>query len=93
MRRVVPEERSLESRLSDGPEPLCSFLNKPVPDVPFPKVNEREEFEKTIRRIMEKEVTRGTAFLTRRVTPGLVAVLLAWVVFQLHQKRDWIMQT
>jgi hypothetical protein len=25
--------------LSDGWEPLCKFLNKPVPEKPFPRVN------------------------------------------------------
>jgi len=40
VRALVPPERLLEYRLGDGWGPLCDFLGKPVPDIPFPKVNE-----------------------------------------------------
>ncbi|KAK5013158.1 hypothetical protein BJ546DRAFT_1064380 [Cryomyces antarcticus] len=42
VRRVTPKERLLEYRLGDGWEPLCKFLGKPVPNVPFPRVNDEE---------------------------------------------------
>ncbi|CAI6095162.1 unnamed protein product [Clonostachys chloroleuca] len=45
IRRVVPESRRLEYRLGSGWEPLCKFLGKEVPDVPFPKVNDGAELE------------------------------------------------
>jgi len=35
-------------------EPLCEFLGVPVPDTPFPNVNDRSEIKKTVR-----EITRG----------------------------------
>ena len=37
---MVPKERLLEMDLQDGWEPLCKFLNKPIPDEPFPRSNE-----------------------------------------------------
>lgn len=37
IREVTPPERLLNFRLSQGWEPLCEFLGKPVPDVPFHK--------------------------------------------------------
>ncbi len=40
VRRVVPADRLLEYRLGSGWEPLCAFLGKEVPDVPFPHRNE-----------------------------------------------------
>lgn len=43
----MPEERRLEFKLKDGWEPFCEFLGKPVPDMPFPRVNSREEHEVT----------------------------------------------
>lgn len=50
IRGLVPPERLLEWDISDGWEPLCKFLGKPVPDIPFPHANaavggwkEREE--------------------------------------------------
>ncbi|KAL9603452.1 MAG: hypothetical protein Q9219_001139 [cf. Caloplaca sp. 3 TL-2023] len=39
VRSSVPEERLLEFRSEDGWEPLCNFLNKPVPSEPYPCVN------------------------------------------------------
>lgn len=46
VRTLVPPERRLEYNLGDGWEPLCKFLDKPVPDVPFPRVNERKAMAK-----------------------------------------------
>ncbi|RYP67509.1 hypothetical protein DL771_007209 [Monosporascus sp. 5C6A] len=39
IRAIVPKERLLEWNVQDGWEPLCKFLGKPVPSVPFPHVN------------------------------------------------------
>jgi hypothetical protein len=40
----VPAERLLVWNVSDGWEPLCEFLELPVPEVGFPHVNDRTEF-------------------------------------------------
>ncbi|EMC92208.1 hypothetical protein BAUCODRAFT_281935 [Baudoinia panamericana UAMH 10762] len=40
VRDIVPKERLLDFDLRDGWKPLCEFLGKPVPDVPFPHENE-----------------------------------------------------
>ena len=37
---VVPPERLLVFDVRDGWEPLCTFLNRPIPDIPFPCVND-----------------------------------------------------
>lgn len=42
IRELVPPERRLEYRMGDGWEPLCAFLGKEVPDVPFPRLNDRK---------------------------------------------------
>ena len=39
IRGLVPPDRLLEWDISDGWEPLCKFLGKPVPDIPFPHAN------------------------------------------------------
>jgi len=41
---AFPAERLLTYRLGDGWEPLCRFLGKPVPDIPYPQSNSSEEF-------------------------------------------------
>ena len=37
-------DRLLTFELGDGWNPLCKFLNKPIPTNPFPKNNSKEEF-------------------------------------------------
>ena len=44
VRATFPPERLLVYRLGDGWEPLCRFLDKPVPDTPFPHTNSAREF-------------------------------------------------
>jgi hypothetical protein len=41
---TIPADRLLVFDVREGWGPLCAFLGKPVPDVPFPRVNSREEF-------------------------------------------------
>jgi hypothetical protein len=58
-RENVPKERCLEFSVKDGWEPLCKFLDVPVPTVrnektgeleplPFPRVNDRASFNKML---------------------------------------------
>jgi len=44
VKRTVPAERLLVWSVAEGWEPLCAFLEVPVPDVPFPHINDRKEF-------------------------------------------------
>ena len=39
----LPPERLLVFSPKEGWEPLCAFLNVPLPDEPFPRVNSRDE--------------------------------------------------
>lgn len=44
VRDSIPEDRLLVYDAGAGWEPLCAFLECPVPDVPYPYSNTREEF-------------------------------------------------
>ncbi|HEX3511065.1 MAG TPA: sulfotransferase [Solirubrobacteraceae bacterium] len=44
VRDVVPAERLLEWTVTEGWEPLCEFLEVPVPSEPLPHENDRETF-------------------------------------------------
>ena len=46
VRQRIPAERLLVFEVAQGWEPLCAFLGVPVPDRPFPRVNDREEFQR-----------------------------------------------
>ena len=41
----IDPDRLLTYNVREGWEPLCQFLDKPIPDTPFPRINSREEFE------------------------------------------------
>jgi hypothetical protein len=45
---TVPADRLLVWQLTDGWGPLCEFLDLPVPDAPFPHINESAGFEGAI---------------------------------------------
>lgn len=44
VREIIPAEQLLIFQVKDGWGPLCEFLNVPVPNGPFPRSNNREEF-------------------------------------------------
>lgn len=44
VQREVPPERLLIYDVVQGWEPLCDFLDVPVPEAPFPHANTREQF-------------------------------------------------
>lgn len=54
VRRVVPPERLLVMNLKEGWQPLCEFLDKPVPMEPFPRLNDAEEAEKVAKGIFAR---------------------------------------
>ncbi|CAH0054343.1 unnamed protein product [Clonostachys solani] len=51
VRSLVPKDRLLEYRVQDGWEPLCKFLDQPIPkECPFPNVNDNSDFVTRSRR-------------------------------------------
>jgi hypothetical protein len=42
---TIDPDRLLTYNVREGWKPLCQFLDKPVPDTAFPRVNSRDEFE------------------------------------------------
>jgi hypothetical protein len=45
VKRLCDPSRPLVFQASEGWEPLCEFLGKPVPDEPYPRTNTTEEFQ------------------------------------------------
>jgi hypothetical protein len=73
VRRTVPTSQLLEFNVSQGWQPLCEFLNVPVPSQPFPNSNSTAEFQA---RIAERDrffqnVALSTAFAV--VVGGAIA--------------------
>ena len=52
IRETIPDNRLLVYEVKQGWEPLCEFLDLPVPDKPFPRVNTRDETKKIIDQVI-----------------------------------------
>ncbi|KIH98809.1 hypothetical protein LP52_11130 [Streptomonospora alba] len=50
----IPSDRLLTYNVGEGWEPLCEFLGVPVPDVPFPRKNERSGFSRESNKHIQK---------------------------------------
>lgn len=48
---TIPSDKLLIHSFDHGWEPLCRFLGKPVPEIPYPHSNARKDFYKTLDKI------------------------------------------
>lgn len=78
----VPPEKLLVFEPKQGWEPLCKFLNRPVPDQPFPHVNDTASFNKMLMFIKLR-----TAFFTY-VVPAVGVAVVASVTAALLKRRS-----
>lgn len=84
VKRVTPPERLLLFKLDQGWEPLCKFLGKPVPDVPFPRVNDTEALNELVAVIIAKGMKRGLLKIAKKAVP-VVVLLVSTVVWYLRR--------
>ncbi|WP_143044292.1 sulfotransferase [Nonomuraea jiangxiensis] len=59
MKATIAADRLLVYEIGDGWEPLCAFLGLPVPDEPFPQVNERAAFHRKRPARLWRVIVRG----------------------------------
>jgi Sulfotransferase domain len=52
VQREIPAERLLVYDVAEGWEPLCAFLDVPVPEAPMPRLNSTESFGRDMFRIL-----------------------------------------
>jgi hypothetical protein len=72
---LLPPERLLHFRLEDGWGPLCEFLDKPVPDVPFPRVNEAAALQAAFKAKLKRDFLNGAAVVLKwSLSVGVVGV-------------------
>jgi hypothetical protein len=87
VRSVVPAENLLIYNIKDGWEPICKFLNVPVPNEPVPRKNTNgelfEEYAKTPFVQNVKTVTiRNFAILSIFIIISIVS-LVFWIIEKL----------
>jgi hypothetical protein len=74
VRAITPKERLLNFQLKEGWEPLCEFLGKEIPEVPFPKLHEQGALKKRIWGFRIK----GMMNVVRSLMVGVLSFVLAW---------------
>jgi hypothetical protein len=79
VKAAVPPDRLLVFSVDQGWGPLCAFLGLPVPDAPFPNVNDRADVKKIIAGITNGAYTILAAVAAALVILGLGAARLAGV--------------
>ena len=55
VRDTVPSERLLEFDPQQGWQPLCEFLQRPIPSEPYPRTNTTEEFQQRLTEALPPE--------------------------------------
>lgn len=81
VREAVPKERLLDYKLGSGWEPLCKFLGKEVPDVPFPHQNEAAILAKSIGAAFTKSAKNSARNLL--IVAGVVGSIL-WAIRKVY---------
>ncbi len=76
IREAAPKERLLEYRLGEEWGPLCNFLGKEVPELPFPRINEVAALKAKVRKT-QLELLKGAAGTVSRYLVPLVVVGIA----------------
>ena len=81
VRRMVPPEKLLELDLDDLDwKPICEFLGKPIPDEPFPRLNESRVFQDEFKKLHRLTSLAGSMILTLSALGfGVVAWGAAWL--------------
>ncbi|WIA40149.1 hypothetical protein OEZ86_013548 [Tetradesmus obliquus] len=82
--QAVPVDRLLVFEVSQGWGPLCKFLGKPVPQQPFPHINDREEWRQRLQHIRR---------LNAALTYGIPAVAVALAAAGVAMGRLWLQRS
>lgn len=77
MKAAFSDDRLLVFHPKEGWGPLCTFLDKPVPDGPFPNVNDRADFQSRI-----KMMRRMQAMPFALGGLAAIAAAIAYLVFR-----------
>ncbi|KAI0160582.1 hypothetical protein GGR57DRAFT_490272 [Xylariaceae sp. FL1272] len=78
IREMVPPEKRLEFNLDDGWEPLCAFLGKDIPSVPFPRENDRQTLYKQTRKTSNNVVYKSMFRILQYLVPVAVGGYSMW---------------
>lgn len=73
---MIPENKRLIVSLEDklGWEEICPFLEKPIPDVPYPRGNAPKEFQALADKLLVPRILRGMVIFGSSVIVPLLGI-------------------
>ena len=78
--RVTPSKQLFKFKLEDGWGPLCKFLDKPIPDVGFPRVNESAALSEKIGLIVRRGLKNALESSLKVLLPIAFTAIAWWIV-------------
>jgi len=82
VKATVPADRLLVFDVKEGWGPLCTFLGVPVPEKPFPQVNDAADFKK--RSVRMKRVAWATV-----IVPVVLSGVALWSLSRTGVLSSW----
>jgi len=82
VRSIVPKERLLEYKVTEGWEPLCKFLGEPIPkNSSFPNVNDNSDFVARSRRRNRNQMYNcGLRYIVNVMKTGMAATCVYYAL-------------
>ena len=77
----APKEKLLVFDMSRGWEPLCKFLDQPIPSKPFPHLNKKNDMWKTSR--FTQHPFKARLQTEARITLGITSIAAIFVFYRL----------
>merc|ERR1712131_217076 len=90
---TMPKENLLVWNLKEGWEPLCKFLNRPIPNEPIPHDNRTGDKEFMERYILNKPIFKqaGTTFMTKITLDFVKVALFGYVGYKTYSTNgEWL---
>ncbi|TVY60581.1 hypothetical protein Focb16_v003168 [Fusarium oxysporum f. sp. cubense] len=91
LREVVPPEKLLVYRMGEGWEPMCGFLDKPVPDVEFPWINEAAALKAKISKKIKSHIARAAIVVMPWVVGVLALAIGLWAMTMKENHGDKVL--
>ncbi|EXM13254.1 Sulfotransferase, S mansonii-type [Fusarium oxysporum f. sp. vasinfectum] len=91
LREVVPPEKLLVYRMGEGWEPMCGFLDKPVPDVEFPWINEAAALKAKISKKIKSHIARAAIVVMPWVAGVLALAIGLWAMTMKENHGDKVL--
>ncbi|KAK2601096.1 hypothetical protein N8I77_010568 [Diaporthe amygdali] len=89
VRAAATEDRLLEYKVEEGWGPLCEFLGKPVPNVPFPHANKRKDHVARVAARQNMFLKMVALGVLKKLLPGVVLAVAAGLGYWAGKERGY----